>query len=324
MVREVREWLLKTSREKGEELIGATVTFLALLTATATLAGHRAHTEEVVSQTKATDQWGFYQAKHIRAHMYGMEAEKALATRDTGVHELAGKYLTTAIYEQCGAPAAKSCNLENCRTITELCNKFDLTKLCTVPVLKDSPELEAFYKTNLVSDPKFLARFDPALKSTNVCADEPPAAIAQKKPASKGQPADSKSKGAADIIDEAKSHDDEVSNSTKAALRYDISEIVLEISIMICSVGLVVGTETYRKSAFFATVFAMIVATAGVAVSVLALPYTLPRTRTLVAGATLGAVALVALGLIGWVWLYRQKPDEPQQAKAATSTGSSA
>jgi len=108
MIHEAREWLLTTSRDKREELIGATITLLALLTASATLAGHRAHTEEVVFQTKATDQWGFYQAKHIRAHMYGMEAEKALASSDAGMHKLARKYLTTAIYEQCGAPAAKS------------------------------------------------------------------------------------------------------------------------------------------------------------------------------------------------------------------------
>jgi hypothetical protein len=32
--------------------------------------GHRTHTEELLSQTKATDQWAYYQAKDIRRHTY--------------------------------------------------------------------------------------------------------------------------------------------------------------------------------------------------------------------------------------------------------------
>ena len=30
------------------------------------LLGHRAHTEEILSQTRATDQWSYYQAKNMR------------------------------------------------------------------------------------------------------------------------------------------------------------------------------------------------------------------------------------------------------------------
>jgi hypothetical protein len=32
--------------------------------------GHRAHTEELLHQTKATDQWAYYQAKDIRRRNY--------------------------------------------------------------------------------------------------------------------------------------------------------------------------------------------------------------------------------------------------------------
>jgi hypothetical protein len=32
--------------------------------------GHRAHTEELLLQNKATDQWAYYQAKNIRRHTY--------------------------------------------------------------------------------------------------------------------------------------------------------------------------------------------------------------------------------------------------------------
>ena len=33
-----------------------------------TLLGHRAHTEELLLQSQATDQWAYYQAKNIRLH----------------------------------------------------------------------------------------------------------------------------------------------------------------------------------------------------------------------------------------------------------------
>jgi hypothetical protein len=48
--------------------ISSTMAFLAVLVATATLLGHRAHTEEVMKQADLHDQWSFYQAKNIRQH----------------------------------------------------------------------------------------------------------------------------------------------------------------------------------------------------------------------------------------------------------------
>lgn len=48
--------------------VSLTMAVLAVLVAIASLLGHRAHTEEVVLQTKSTDQWTFYQAKNIRRH----------------------------------------------------------------------------------------------------------------------------------------------------------------------------------------------------------------------------------------------------------------
>jgi hypothetical protein len=40
------------------------------LVASVSLMGHRAHTEEILNQTKATDQWSYYQAKDIRRRNY--------------------------------------------------------------------------------------------------------------------------------------------------------------------------------------------------------------------------------------------------------------
>jgi hypothetical protein len=43
-----------------------TLSILAVLVAMVTLLGHRAHTEELLLQAKASDQWAYYQAKNIR------------------------------------------------------------------------------------------------------------------------------------------------------------------------------------------------------------------------------------------------------------------
>lgn len=48
--------------------VSLTISILAVLVAVATLMGHRAHTEELLLQAHATDQWNFYQAKNIRMH----------------------------------------------------------------------------------------------------------------------------------------------------------------------------------------------------------------------------------------------------------------
>jgi hypothetical protein len=47
-----------------------TMAVFAVLVAATGLLGHRAHTEEMLHQTKATDQWAFYQAKDIRRKNY--------------------------------------------------------------------------------------------------------------------------------------------------------------------------------------------------------------------------------------------------------------
>ena len=66
---------LQENAEAGSEhesLAPVTVTMaiLAVLVAAVSLLGHRAHTEELLHQTEATDQWAYYQAKDIRRHTY--------------------------------------------------------------------------------------------------------------------------------------------------------------------------------------------------------------------------------------------------------------
>jgi len=52
------------------QLLPVTITMsvLAVFIAVSSLFGHRATTDELLNQTKATDQWAYYQAKNIRKH----------------------------------------------------------------------------------------------------------------------------------------------------------------------------------------------------------------------------------------------------------------
>lgn len=50
--------------------VSITLAILAVLVAVVSLLGHRAHTEELLFQNKASDAWAEYQAQSIRFHSY--------------------------------------------------------------------------------------------------------------------------------------------------------------------------------------------------------------------------------------------------------------
>jgi hypothetical protein len=73
--------------------VAVTMSILTVLVAMATLLAHRAATDKLLVQTKATDQWAYYQAKNIRLHemqvavdllgsLAPADKEKAAATRE--------------------------------------------------------------------------------------------------------------------------------------------------------------------------------------------------------------------------------------------------
>jgi hypothetical protein len=61
---------LQENAEHGESMrpVAFTMAVLAVLVAIATVLGHRTHTEAILTQNRATDQWNFYQAHKIRAN----------------------------------------------------------------------------------------------------------------------------------------------------------------------------------------------------------------------------------------------------------------
>ena len=68
---------LQENAEHGRENpslapISVTMAILAVCVAVVSLMGHRSHTEELLMQNRATDQWAYYQAKNIRRHNYEM------------------------------------------------------------------------------------------------------------------------------------------------------------------------------------------------------------------------------------------------------------
>jgi hypothetical protein len=70
-------------RSSFDRNVAVTMAILAVLLATDSLFGHRAHTEELLDQAQASDQWAYYQAKTIRRTVYDVGAELARLTPDT-------------------------------------------------------------------------------------------------------------------------------------------------------------------------------------------------------------------------------------------------
>jgi hypothetical protein len=65
-MQELHERAEHTKHDPKTAPVTLTMAILAVVVATASLLGHRAHTEEVVLQDKITDGWAHYQAKNIR------------------------------------------------------------------------------------------------------------------------------------------------------------------------------------------------------------------------------------------------------------------
>ena len=79
-LQELHEHAEHAAHDRSMAPVSLTMAVLAVLVAVASLLGHRAHTEEVVLQALASDQWSYYQAKNIRQH----EDELFVASNNAG------------------------------------------------------------------------------------------------------------------------------------------------------------------------------------------------------------------------------------------------
>jgi len=67
-MQELHEHAKHAAHDPSVAPVSLTMAILAVLVAVVSLLAHRTHTEEVVLQTKANDQWAYYQGKDTRLH----------------------------------------------------------------------------------------------------------------------------------------------------------------------------------------------------------------------------------------------------------------
>src|SRR5580698_8859734 len=67
-VGELKEQAEHGSSESGMRPVAFTMAVLAVMVAITTVLGHRTHTEAILTQNQATDQWNYYQAHKIRSN----------------------------------------------------------------------------------------------------------------------------------------------------------------------------------------------------------------------------------------------------------------
>lgn len=89
-IQEMHEHAHEAHRDPSLVPVTLTMAILAVVVATVSLLGHRAHTEELLLQNKSTDQWAYYQAKNIRRHSYELFLD-LLSVSEPKNTELAGK-----------------------------------------------------------------------------------------------------------------------------------------------------------------------------------------------------------------------------------------
>jgi hypothetical protein len=72
---ELQEHAEHGAHEPSTRPVAFTMSVLAVLVAITTVLGHRTHTEAVLKQNQATDQWNLYQAKKIRSYNTGLAGD---------------------------------------------------------------------------------------------------------------------------------------------------------------------------------------------------------------------------------------------------------
>lgn len=72
---ELQEHAEHGANDSSMRPVAFTMSVLAVLVAVTTVLGHRTHTEAVLDQNRATDQWNEYQAKKIRSYNTSLEAD---------------------------------------------------------------------------------------------------------------------------------------------------------------------------------------------------------------------------------------------------------
>ncbi len=92
---ELKEQSEEAAKDQSLRPVSFTMSVLAVLVALTTVLGHRTHTEAVLNQARASDQWNLYQAKKIRQYNTELTADllTALPIRDQdAANKVTGSY----------------------------------------------------------------------------------------------------------------------------------------------------------------------------------------------------------------------------------------
>ena len=94
-VQELKEQHEEAAKDQSLRPVSFTMSLLAVLVAITTVLGHRTHTEAVLNQARASDEWNLYQAKKIRQYNTELTADllAAVAIRDqAAADKVTGSY----------------------------------------------------------------------------------------------------------------------------------------------------------------------------------------------------------------------------------------
>jgi len=147
------------AHHSGQKGIGLTTSIVAVLLAVATLLGHRAHTEEVILRTEANDQWAYYQAKKIRAHVYEANSKLAKLSSSEAAKDVAAEMSKkSAKYDSDAEEIQKDARKleEGEKLVSRRADHFDLSELfleisiifCSIALLT---EMKAFWKMSFIT-----------------------------------------------------------------------------------------------------------------------------------------------------------------------------
>jgi hypothetical protein len=238
----------------GEKGIGLTMAVVAVLLAIATLLSHRSHTEEVLLQGQINDQWGFYQAKHTRAHTYGELSEiEALLPNGSA---MALKNLKISTEEECGAPPEEGCSspvLKNSAILKQLVEEEKAAR--PAGGHEAAPEHE--------SQAGETASGEGAGKSATPAKEEHTAKSAHAEGGAEGKREKTVKEGAVKIQEKVREMENEKHLTQKRADYFDGSELFLEISIVLCSIALLSENKTFWHISFISTIGGICVAAWG-------------------------------------------------------------
>ena len=119
------------ARRPEQKQVGITMAVAAVLLAITTMLGHRAHTEEVLLQTRTNDQWDYYQAKNNRSEMYAADAKLALLM--TEGQSVAAEFTKQAEQQKTGTEDVRRSAEkleEETRIEAKRASYFDLGEVC--------------------------------------------------------------------------------------------------------------------------------------------------------------------------------------------------